>query len=172
MAVDHMTCILKFNYFTIDFGVASRRAPTLFDLGFASLSLSLTIMTITTQADRDILRGAELSRTCDALAASLLDVGEPVDLDMKIIHARLQALGVLLQSTQHLEGCGWFQMVLQECGNVLNQLHDEVTTRSLGCASMIRQISSLADVQNTTSLALSLNMRYVLRAIENLSLHN
>lgn len=154
-----VTCILKFNYFTIDESVASRHAPTLFDLGFTSFSLSLA--TMTDQEDRDILRGAELSRTCDAILANLSDVGEAVDLDIKVIHARLQALGVLLRSTQHLESCGWFQIVLQECVNVLNQLHEEVKTRPVGCASMIGQISSLSDVQNTLSLALSLNIRYL-----------
>lgn len=115
---------------------------------------------MTDQEDGDILRGTELSRTCDAILANLSDVGEAVDLDMKVIHARLQALGVLLRSTQHLEGSGWFQTVLQECDNVLNQLHEEFKNRPVGCASMIGQISSLSDVQNTLSLALNLNIRY------------
>lgn len=111
------------------------------------------------RTDGDILRGVELAQTCETLLASLSDIDEPVHLDMKVIHDRLQALGALLRSTQHLEGCDWLQMVLQDCDSILKQLHEEFKTRPIGCAGIIGQISSLTDVQNTLSLALNLNMR-------------
>lgn len=117
------------------------------------------------RANGDIVRGLELAQTCDDLLASLLDVEEPIHVDVKVVHARLQALSILLRSIQHLESCGWLQITLQECSNVLNQLCAMVKTRPVGGASMIGQIDALTDVQNTLSLTSSLCMRYVLGMI-------
>lgn len=119
----------------------------------------------TSQADGDSLTGIELAQTCDALAllATLSDVEEPVNSDMKAIHDRVLALGVLLRSPRDLEGCDWFQMTLQGCKNVLNQLYEIVKTQAVD-ATTSELISALADIQNTISLTFSLGMRYALQA--------
>lgn len=118
----------------------------------------------TSETDGDGLTGVELAQTCDAIAvlATLSDVEEPVNSDMNAIHDRVQALGVLLRSPQDLEGCGWFQMTLQGCKNILNQLYEVVKAQAAD-ASTSELISALADIQNTISLTVSLGMRYALQ---------
>lgn len=125
---------------------------------------------MTDRADGGILRGVELAQTCDGLLAILLDIEEPIHGDIKDIYARVEALGILLRSTQRLEGCGWFQTTLQECTSVLNLLCETVKTRRV--ASAIGQISELADFQNTLSLALASSTRYVLHMIQDSLLDN
>lgn len=134
---------------------------------------------MTDGAEEGILRVAELAQTCDDLLAGLLDIGESIHVDVKGIHARLQALGTLLRSSQHIERCGWFQTTLQDCRRVLSQLRETANTWPVSCTtdflesrqpSAIGHISALADIQNSLSLALCSSIRYVFYTIDILSL--
>lgn len=141
-----------------------RRVLTLTNFNLPRFNYHRSLIMATSETDGDGLTGVDLAQTCGAIAvlATLSDVEEPVNSDMNAIHDRVLDLGALLRSPQDLEGRGWFQMTLQGCKNILNQLYEVVKAQAVD-ASTSELISALADIQNTISLTFSLGMRYALQ---------
>ncbi|EHK42494.1 hypothetical protein TRIATDRAFT_319912 [Trichoderma atroviride IMI 206040] len=127
----------------------------------------------------DRLSGIALAQTCDELLESLLDLEEPIHGDMKDARTRLKALSVLLRKIEPLEDQSFFQAVLGDCSEAMNQIC-ATKNNQLACdtadftpsrqATIVKQIEALADVQNNISLALNLSLKQVISTTYNFAL--
>lgn len=119
----------------------------------------------------DRLSGTALAQTCDELLESLLDLEKPVHGGIKDARTRLKALSVSLRKIKPLEDRSFFQAVLKNCSEALNQIC-ATKNNQLTCdiaeftpsrqAVIVKQIEALADIQNNISLALNLSLKQVI----------